>query len=583
MRPTPFALLSVVVAATACSASKPSEFPTRAEIAAVADSPAPVRLFAEPEGFAEPWQLVDALPAALDAREHVGATPWDQLVWQFTSQRAGLAFASEAYHCVAEHTARYVAYRGRFPPRALKRFIAARCGAPSASFASRSVTLPASRDQPDQAVIGRLYEDAPKMLSDLAGTGAHDVGLAMVRGETQAVVVAVAERRQVVVRSMPFVPGPDGKIVLRGELLEPVTRIQGYVNRGPFGYARCAQSPAVRLPAFELTCEPALEDASAAISVVALPPGRVLGPEVIDTLIFPAGAPAAAFTPRQPAASSAAGGALTPPAIVAALNARRAEAGLAPVVLDAPQSALVTKLAPHFFAATYGREDELVADVVTLGVMAGWDVQGMVRAGHSTALVTPAAATPDDLVSELLESPPDREALFGPGVHRVAVGLVRDASANAAGALFGAYELLDTTRHADEGQRLFARIQAARAARSLSPPAIVPVLAPEVARAARAYEVPGNDAEDVLEALSAASVSVVRVGVRTFCLSASSVEDFEFPEDLIARPNLTLALAVGHRKGAESPWASLVAFIVVVEVGNAPVYNAKGPRRARPL
>ena len=56
------------------------------------------------------------------------------------------------------------------------------------------------------------------------------------------------------------------------------------------------------------------------------------------------------------------------------LNALRARAGLAAVSYAESESATAARVAPHYFGALLGTGPETVADVVMLGLIAGYDV-----------------------------------------------------------------------------------------------------------------------------------------------------------------------------------------------------------------
>src|SRR5262249_31843246 len=141
----------------------------------------------------------------------------------------------------------------------------------------------------------------------------------------------------------------------------------------------------------ELTCEVANDDDFTWFELVSVPPGRILGHAFVEAMVFPKGAPTPTFTavkrdegPGPPSAH----------AIVEALNARRAEAGLQPVTLDLGESGVISKVVPHYFAAATGRLDEVIADKVVLGIQAGWDVDGMVRTGSTASVIARSASGP---------------------------------------------------------------------------------------------------------------------------------------------------------------------------------------------
>ncbi len=569
------ALLFVAFAvALGCSAAKPGAFPSRSELADIAERPVLPNLFPKADVAGEAWTLAGPLPEAIETRAYAGSEAVDAALRAIADRRPGLVFASTAMHCAAQETGRYIAERGARPPVDVERFIAARCGATRTDYTYGWLSLPVGVGD-EAASMQRLLAEAPKTIGGVTSTGSVTAGAALVRGSKQIVLLAASQARDAVVEPVPFVP-QGGRVVLRGEVLQPTAFVRAVVNRGAFGYAVCDTKKDVRLPAFEITCEVAPEDDFTWIEAVAVPPGRILGHAFVDALVFPKGAPTPTFTPSR---RDDANVAPTAHAIIDALNARRAEASLPPVVLDLPESAVVTKVAPHYFEAATGRVEEIIADKVVLGVKAGWDVDGLVRVGDSASIIAQGATGPTSIVDLVLESPSRREALFNPEVRRVAVGLVLDPGSRSVGALFGAYALIDPARHGQEAADFVALLTRLRAARGLPPPVVEPGAAPLAAKAAREFE-RGGTADDALKELMASAVAALHVGVRGVCLQGGSIATISVPEELVAAPDLHIGLAVGHHKEEDQPHATLAVFVVMAVAGRP--LNSAHAEQGRP-
>ena len=78
-------------------------------------------------------------------------------------------------------------------------------------------------------------------------------------------------------------------------------------------------------------------------------------------------------------------------AFVEELNVVRFQAGMQPMTLDPAQSETATRLAPQYFAALMGNQDERVADQVALGLLAGWDVEGATPRGSARFGLNPSS------------------------------------------------------------------------------------------------------------------------------------------------------------------------------------------------
>jgi len=570
----PFIAFSIAataaLSAPAC-ASKPGEFPTQGELSDLAAQVAPTGMFGKSAVDVSAWELKGPLADTIEATAHDGSSPWDKLLKDLAASRTGLLFMSESAHCLARETAAFLVEKKALPPEPLQGFMAARCGAPSRSFAIQVLSGEVAKETTDDKLAADWHPKVGEMIRATAGHGSQAAGVAFVRGETRAAVVVVAQDRRVLLEKTSLFPDTENHIVLKGELLAPAAQIRGIANQGRFGFADCTINQGVKLPSFELICAVKPEDESARITVAAYPPGRILGATVADMLVFPAGATTTRFEPP----AQATGGALDGAGLAEALNGVRKEAGLALVEHDAAQAGVVGKLSPFYFAAALGLMDATIADKVVLGVRAGWEVNGLVQEGDFASIVAPGAKTAAEVIDTAIAAPATRSALLDPEIRRIAIGTVIEPASNTAAALFGTYVLADPSKHEKEAAAVIARITRLRAAKKLPAPEIIGEVAGHAARVAQQIDAGEATPDEALNDLMKQSVQTLSSGVQGFALSGSSTAQLSIPDALLSRPTLRLAIAVGHYKVKNEPWTKLAVLLVLPAEGSR--QTAHGP------
>ncbi len=544
-------------------AKRDTQFPSREEIAELTAAPPPAKIKVGDGVDAPTWQLVGPLPEAV-SEAPAGATPWGQAVRAAVAMQPG-ALASQAMECVAHEAASFViAHDNRLPGRAVRRFIAGRCGAQTSYVNLGSSWLsgiPATRS--DAEVYAAFQGEIAKMLASI-GPGPRAAGLSFVRSGDKAAVVIAGAHRRVRVEPIALVQNAPN-VVIRGDLLEPAERIRALVTSGNFGFQECIQNYAVDLPRFEVSCPLTRGSASATIELVGFPANRLLGETMLDVTVFP-DAPSLGYTGSTAADSGAPmGKAGLFQALTTQVNAVRKNAGMRPLRVSMAQSKTADVLAPYYFAAVTGGMSPLVADKVALGMMAGWDVEGEVREGHFSSGVYPHL-DPTRLLDELAARPFGRETLFDPDASAVALGILPTPE-GALGAVIGTYSSFDgSASPGEELNQVYARLTTLRGAKGLPAPRGIAELDQEARRAAAAVK-NGDDPEDALQAMLRDSVAHLQSGgVKGWAMSASTVKDLKFPSELLSVPNLNLAISVVHHKYAGSPWTQLLVFVVILQL-----------------
>jgi hypothetical protein len=131
--------------------------------------------------------------------------------------------------------------------------------------------------------------------------------------------------------------------------------------------------------------------------------------------------------------------------VISALNQVRAKGGLPAVRLSAPQSALATQLSAHYFAAE-DRPDE--QETIALGLLAGWQITGMIRDGSFVSTLVPHTRDPGRWLSSTLAMPIGRSTLLDENVEEIALGPVLLSSPEALGAVVTGYRVHHGNDHA---------------------------------------------------------------------------------------------------------------------------------------
>lgn len=478
---------------------------------------------------------------------------------------SGQAVPTAAMTCVARDLGRFVATHAALPVDDLRTFTASRCGAPVAALQMRWMTGDAGPDEDAAAILGRWAPDPGKMVAEFTAAlppGAV-FGAALVRVEGRAVWMLAGQASTTQVEGYTGLPDAEGRVALRGRVQREFATIEALVTRGRFGFAPCAPLADTAPGAFAFDCPVDPADANARIDVLGVPPGAILGDRLVSLTAWPGGAPGDTWhAPADVGDQVVDDAAQIPPRVAETINRLRATAKLAPLTLDEPQSAELRGLAPYFWASTGGQLARGVADQVALGVLAGWQVSGLVRGGHFAAAECHGRADAGELVREMLASPFDRRALFDPDARRLAVGPSALEPARAR-LLLGTYRLFEADFDAaGAAARLRARLNTERVAAGLGPlmewPAMDAMLGELTAQVSAGELTPDEAIE-----------RAVNKGARTFrgpvtgvVMQGGDIEGFEQPEHVRALAGGPVGMAVGHTKPPGHPWARYVVLIV---------------------
>ena len=548
-------------------AAEGAAFPSPKELAQLGEAPVPENLFDLDVRDLESWQLAGPFPQRIEAVPYTEAGPWAALVDDAARRRPGLVLPTEAMYCVAREIGRFFLATHAQPSEGLRRYITARCHATEARVAIGYVDGPVSLHRSDVQVYGHWRDPVRKSLESRLVGGPRTAGIWFGREGDHAVVMQAFGYREIHVEPFSPVPAADGRIEIRGELLTPAANVRALVNRGRFGVSPCDSARDAVPTRFAFVCEVDPRDPSALISLSVTPPERLLSSNVLHVLARPEGGLENVYR----VASYGASHPIVDPDsaaedFVELLNAVRRLAGLAPVVLDPGQSETATELAPPFFASIFGRSPEYNAEMVILGMLAGWGVDGIVQSGHFTASWVLRSNDLQRLLAAALEEPGGRETLLAAQIDRIAVGTLLDTALGheSMAAIFGSYALFSEEDHTASVNAVMEKLGSERARRGLGPPRSIDEVGPLCSEAASRVA-SGETPRDVMRDLLGETVEILQQPATGWIAEVRDLDELSFPEEYLTRPTLGLALAISQREEPGEPWGRWVVMVVVAD------------------
>ena len=541
-------------------------FPSPEALESLRQKPHPGEVFDRGVHDVATWELRGPFPERAVVEPWSDESPASRALAEIARRRPGLVVPTRAMHCVAREIGLFYLAHDGAPPQALRRAIRGLCRAtgPYVRFGYLSGNAPA--DASDADVLERWSEQVESTLRNQLVGGPRTAGVWLGRdGERVLLLVAAAERG---VHLEPVADvARDGRLRIEGETLEPVREVNAVVGRGRLGFAFCSADPELELPRFAFDCSLDPGDRSAWLAVSLYPPERLIGKLGAELLLWPKGEVDPVY--RRPSyvdsrqawdEETAAAG------FVELLNEVRRRGELAPLELDPEQSETARELAPYFFEATLGHSEASVADLVVMGLLAGWSVDGIVRSGHFAASWTEGNNDVGRLLSEALDQPTSRSALMADDVERVAIGPVLEVNDGtpAMAVIVGTYGLFSEEDHADHVAEVFERLTEARAERRQPAPRRLDELAELSMHAAGSVEA-GVVPQDALRELLHASGAALNRSVKGWVVETSELADVTFPEELLANRRVWVSIGVSSYRPEGEAWGRYVVLIVAAE------------------
>lgn len=544
-------------------------YPSSEELERLGEPPRAEQVFDLDMHRVERWRLRGPFPERIGALPYQAEDRWGQLLAELAQRRAGLLLPTEAMRCIARELGLfYLDHRAR-PTDGLRRFMAARCHASAAQLqmAHYSADVPPGADE--DAVFERYGESFREDVTRSLAGGPRTAGIWYGRKGDHVVVMLAWGRRRLNLEPLSPFADASGRVVLEGEVLEPAVMVGALINQGRFGVARCERAEDVALPRFRFVCQAQRRDPQTLLSISLRAPDHLLAERGIEALIWPGRFTSNEYrTPKYGKSRPVSEGDPVAEEFVALLNQVREEAGVEPLELDREQSATAQRLTPFFFASMHGRGSSLHTEMIVLGMLAGWGVEGAVESGKVTAAWVMRSTDLSLLLGSAIEYPAGREALLAEDSDRIAVGgmLATDEGLEGMAALIGTYAIFSGGSHGELAAQVVERLAAARKARGQAPARELVELAPLCEGAAAGVQ-GGEAPEDVMNALVKASVQVLRSPVTGWMTEVTDLAAIELPDEYLDEPGLALGVSVSHRKQPGEPRGRYVVMIVFASEG----------------
>ncbi|MFL5320726.1 MAG: CAP domain-containing protein [Myxococcaceae bacterium] len=538
------------------------EFPERSALEDLKKSPPPPALFDEKSVEPESWTSLGKLSP--EERAALEQSPWEQEVIKRASQHAGLVAVTPEAECYAREYAKFAQVYRAIPSRQLGDFLSGRCGMVDQQIYTR-ILFGDVGERSDADIWGEWHGDFEKMLEDDYFNGVRTVAAAYVRDGDKVGIAFISAVRKAYLTETPKVAG-DGTVVLSGQILDPTDRIYATANKGELGYVECSQDEGVQLPQFRVRCALDPKDALTRVDIASFPVGRILGNTVADVWLSPDGSePKQWHRPTIAALAGTAEGADVQQQLAAAVNAVRAKAGLPPMEIDQDESKTATGIAPYYFGAVTGNLNEAYADLIALGLMAGYDVKAVISHGLFAAGWARGDKSVASLIADAVAEPSRRAVLLDPAARRVAVGAIEDKDHKGVGAVFATYRVFEPTEITAEATKVRMELEKARNERGLPP--VLPLTAAEEPTASALASVARGDlnAADALESAMSSTVARANKGVRGWRYVTSDLEKIDWPKEILQGVP-QVHIDVTHMKGdKEHPWGRYLIFILIAE------------------
>jgi len=537
-------------------------FPAHEQLDKLPSLPPPLEAFATDSAPVDAWAIAATTSAGPATDED--SSPWGGVARAVVAAHKDSTRLSPALRCAASEVAKFFAERQAMPTESLRRFMVARCGTVSPDTMPVVVGLRAPARVSDAAIFDRLQGSLRDRIEKrLQGPGHHVLGLATVREGGQFAAAAVIGSDEVDLDPGPWVADKSRRVVVRGTLRAPAAAVLGLINRGDYATDECIADPRIGLPHFAFSCRLDEADKLAWMQILVRRNGRVLEDTLADVLVVESDTAGLEYRPHASGSPlPVADAAMLTPVLVDAINRTRAKANLAPLALCAKQSAEHARLVGTLIDASIkGRDSE--ADAIALGLLAGWNVDGLIREGSlMSALVAP---TRDASVwlDFALERPAGRVTLLDPEARRIAIGPAFPASGGPAlGAVVTTYALFEGASDAPKQAQMVERVSAARKELGLRALAALDA-GREIREQARLVLQGKRQPYEALETVMQALVERRTEYVEGFTVETNDLTHVRIPDAVLRAPAGSLAIEVTHHRVEGAAWGQYVVLFVL--------------------
>jgi len=529
-------------------------FPSKGQLADLVSAPLAPREEALKKGLAvDRWELAGPFP------DKPGSAPWngEEALARSVAQRAearksGLVL-TESMQCYAREIGRFLGHHGQLPEDDLQAFAAGRCGVvPIAPSFLYRLPLEEPSGPAMMAFFDEVISRAP------AGS---ELGVWTGSGIGRHVHLAAFGVPKVKLVSIEPVVDGGRSVRVRGTILDRAGWLRAYTTAGSMGFHSCetARDAVSVLPEFDLTCQLSGDDAYAVFDMLAAAPEAVLGRQVLMLVLPTAGKVPTTFQ------SLPVDGVPTEGRLFDKFNAVRAQLGRTPLREAPVQSQTAHTLIPHYFAAA-AKSDLARVDLMTLGMMAGWDVAGPLRESRFLSFRGTLDQKSSSFFSQLLFFPSNRAVLLDPDARQVALGTVRDEKKNGLWGVLTTYTPFEPRNYRDVETELIDELDRQRAARGKRPVVRVAttevqgVLEQAMEKLARGDRTPLQGLEQALRTLSRRTMHAFN-GRLSYAMAIDGWRP-TFDGELVHADHVAVACKVGFYAAHGHHWGQYVSYVI---------------------
>jgi hypothetical protein len=541
-------------------------FPQQGELAKLPSLPAPADAFTLDAAPVDHWSLPASATRPDVAPGGDDTSPLGEFSRGIVSAHKDAVRFSPALRCAAAEVARFYVAQRALPTESLRRFMVARCGGTSPG------TLPVvyggdARAQMTDAMLLDQAKDAMRRAVEAhLSMASHQVlGFATHREGGRFAVAAVIGTDEVDLEPAPRTADGSRRVVVRGNLRAPAADVTALINRGDYSAEHCLRDGRVQLPAFAVSCRLDDADKTAWMQILVRREGRVMEDPIADLLVSEGDATPIEYHARSlgpPAAVADAEGFVS--TLLGAINRIRTQGKLAPLSPATKQAKQNARLAGTLIdASVKGRSGDI--DGITLGLLAGWDVDGLIRNGD--LLMAVVAPTRDAMawLDFALERPLGRTVLLDPDARRIAIGpALPGGGAPALGAVVTTFALFESASHERDIANVVARVTNAR--KELGRPAFAQLGAErELAGQAQLVLAGQREPYEALNVAMQAVVDRVRGRIAGFYVESNDLESAPIPDTILRAGGGALAVYVTHHRVKGAAWGQFVVFYLLTQ------------------
>jgi hypothetical protein len=503
----------------------------------------------------ERWEIKSKIPSP--GSSYANESRWDKLLLDALAGRE--VNPSPALRCAAEEASRFFVANAAFPDEQLQRYLVARCGS-SLVYTSYGTYYAVAMGTPTEERIEReLGGGVRKLIDQVLATAPNQVGLGYSEGSGRvAFVLFTGQKSGSLNEIAPLVEA--NRVNVSGVLPNDPAYILGMVTQGAYGFRRCEPDRSVQAPRFKMSCPVHENDSQACIEVAGRRADEVLWNTGLRLLVRRDESAGLVYQPHPETSGSSVGssGDYTQ-SVPLVINEIRRKSGRPMLELLPAQSQTNRELTAYLFDASRARDSQHVT-FATLGMLAGWDVPGMIRDGGIYWSVQNQSPNAQTWLDSAIESPFGRWVLLDANMSRLAVG-TRPMGKLGMVTLVTTYALFDSSDHRVDEDAVFKEVSALRRAQGLANPvrvargsALTNALAKFANPSKQTQEITGELLQELnLNARHPASVYVVET---------NSLFHFTAPETLF-KESLALEVGVTHYKAAGGAWGQYVLYFVL--------------------